>query len=99
MEIKDDTRQDILNMHDAGLGEIKSTFSNALSKDRMYHRPCGFINDQQIWMLGVQIQYLLQKVLRFTHKDFMKAMKEDLGPVLGDTGVWCLKQHHEMAKE
>ena len=60
VEIKDDTRQDILNMHDAGLGEIKSTFSNALSKDRMYHRPCGFINDQQIWMLGVQIQYLLQ---------------------------------------
>jgi len=40
-------------MHDAEYAEMKVTFSGALTKDRMYHRPCGFINDQQIWMLGV----------------------------------------------
>jgi hypothetical protein len=45
VEIKPETEKDILNMHDAALGEIKISFSTALSKDRMYHRPCGFLND------------------------------------------------------
>ena len=40
-------------MHDAEFAEMKVAFSGALTKDRMYQRPCGFINDQQIWMLGV----------------------------------------------
>ena len=55
VEIKDETKKDVLNMHDAMIGELKVGFSSALSKDRLYHRPCGFINDQQIWMVGVQI--------------------------------------------
>jgi hypothetical protein len=45
VEITPETEKDILNMHDAALGEIKISFSAALGKDRMYHRPCGFIND------------------------------------------------------
>jgi hypothetical protein len=45
--------EEVLKMHDAFIGELKVGFSAALSKDRMYHRPCGFVNDQQIWMVGV----------------------------------------------
>jgi len=45
IELTDDTRKDILNMHDAMIGELKVNFSSALSKDRLYHRPCGFLND------------------------------------------------------
>jgi hypothetical protein len=46
VEVKEETTQDILNMHQAYIGELKVGFSSALSKDRLYHRPCGFINDQ-----------------------------------------------------
>jgi len=53
MEVKDETKVDILNMQKANISEMRNTFSNALNKDRLYHRPCGFLNDQQIWMLGV----------------------------------------------
>lgn len=91
IEVTPETEQDILNMHDANINELKSSFSTALGKDRMYHRPCGFLNDQQIWMLGIQTQYMLNSVLRFSHKDFLKALRVDLGPVLGDTGMWSLK--------
>jgi len=46
LEVNEDTKKDILNMHEAMIGELKVGFSSALSKDRLYHRPCGFINDQ-----------------------------------------------------
>lgn len=46
VEVKDETKKDILNMHDAFINELKVNFSTALSKDRMYHKPCGFLNDQ-----------------------------------------------------
>jgi len=66
---------------------------DALAKDRMYHRPCGFVTDQQIWMLGVLLKYLLKKVIHFSHADFLTAMRVDLGPLLGDTGLWLLKNY------
>ena len=50
-------------------------------------------------MVGVQLEYFINKVLRFDHKDFMKAMKFDLGPVLGDLGLWCLKDLVDNAKQ
>ena len=28
--------------------------------------------------------------MRFNHKDFMRALRVDLGPILGDTGLWAL---------
>ena len=99
VEVKEDTKKDIINMHDAFISELKVGFSGALGKDRLYHRPCGFLNDQQIWMLGVQIQYMVDSVLRFNNKDFLKAMKVDLGPVLGDVGLWALKLNLDQAKE
>jgi len=37
---------EILNLHDAGIIEMKNDFSTSLGKDRLYHKPCGFLNDQ-----------------------------------------------------
>jgi len=31
--------------------------------------------------------------MRFDHKDFLRALRLDLGPVLGDTGLWALKNY------
>ena len=92
-------KNEILNLHNAGITEMKNDFSTSLGKDRLYHKPCGFINDQQIWMLGVNLQYLIHSVLRFDHKDFIKAIKIDLGPLLGHTGLWTLRQLSNYAKE
>jgi len=46
VEVTADNQKDILNMHDAFIGELKVSFSAALGKDRLYNRPCGFLNDQ-----------------------------------------------------
>ena len=99
VEVKEESKKEILNMHDAFIGELKVAFSAALGKDRLYHRPCGFLNDQQIWMVGVQLKYMFDKVLRFNHSDFIKAIKIDLGPILGDFGAWSAKCHLDKAKE
>jgi MYND finger len=37
---------------------MKSSFSNALNKDRLYFRPAGFLQDTGIWMVGVLRKYL-----------------------------------------
>jgi hypothetical protein len=86
-------------MHNAQIGDLKANFASAFSKDQIYKRPCGFLNEQQFWMLGVQLEYFIHKVLRFDHKDFMRAMKFDLGPVLGELGQWCLKDLLDNAKQ
>ena len=45
MAINDDTKQDILNMHEEFVEEFKNGFSDALADDRFKQRPCGFVND------------------------------------------------------
>jgi hypothetical protein len=50
-------------------------------------------------MVGVQLRYMIDKVLRFNHSDFLKAMRIDLGPILGDLGAWVAKCHLDKAKE
>jgi hypothetical protein len=45
VEVKPENEKDIKNMHQAFISELKVNFSTALGKDRMYHRPCGFLND------------------------------------------------------
>jgi len=40
----DDT-DDINARHNAACDELRTNFSAALGKERMYHRPCGFLND------------------------------------------------------
>ena len=38
-----DNRQEVENMHDAYINEMKSSFSQALQRDRLYLRPAGFV--------------------------------------------------------
>jgi len=45
IEINESTKKDIMNMHEAMISELKIAFSAALGKERLYHRPCGFLND------------------------------------------------------
>lgn len=86
-------RKSIENLHDAYLNELKEKFSEKLEKDRMYNRPAGFVTDQQIWMIGVLAKYFVRQVMHFSHEDFMTAFKVDLGPLLGETGLWALKNY------
>ena len=44
-------------------------------------------------MVGVLVKYFVGQVLRFDHKDFVRAIKTDVGPLLGDTGLWALKNY------
>lgn len=41
---------------------------------------------------------MVDKVLRFDHVDFLKAVKQDIGPILGDTGMWALKLQQDACK-
>ena len=40
-----DNRKEIENIHDAYVNELKVNFSQALNRDRLYHRPAGFLQD------------------------------------------------------
>ena len=51
-----------------------------------------------IWMPGVLIKYLVEKVLKFNHTDFMKTLKLDLGPILGDVGLFIIESYKNQAK-
>ena len=75
------------------INDLKTTFMAALGRDRMYKRPCGAMTDQQIWMLGVLLKYFVKQVLRFDYLDFNRAVRTDLGPLLGETGLWALKNY------
>ena len=85
-------------MHDAFISELRNSFSTALQRDKLYHRPCGHITDQMIWIVGVQMQYLVENVIRYDHADFLNALKLDLGPILGDIGIWVCKQFIDFNK-
>ena len=37
------------------------------------------------------MKYYLNKVLHFSHEDFLTAFRVDLAPLLGETGLWALK--------
>jgi len=89
----------VLNLHEAFVHDIRTTFMDALGRDRMYQRPCGFVTDQQIWMLGVLLKYFLKNVLHFDHTDFLTALRVDLGPLLGETGLWTLKNYITLQTE
>mmetsp|Transcript_41936 Transcript_41936/g.40254 ORF Transcript_41936/g.40254 Transcript_41936/m.40254 type:complete len:145 (+) Transcript_41936:729-1163(+) len=91
--------QEVVNLHEAYVNEMKNSFANGLSKDRLYFRPAGFIKDSQIWMVGVLRKYFVKQVLRFSHRDFLKSMKEDLGPVLGEIGLWVLTNYSNKMKD
>ena len=50
-------------------------------------------------MVGVNIQYFYNSILRFNHIDFIKAIKSDVGIILGSLGMWAIKCHIDLAKE
>ena len=41
-----DKKDEILNLHEAYVNELKTNFTAALGRDRMYRRPCGSVTDQ-----------------------------------------------------
>jgi hypothetical protein len=45
------------------------------------------------------MKYFLNKVMHFDHNDFLTAFKVDLGPLLGDTGLWALKNYETRMSE
>lgn len=52
-------RIQMVNLHEAMINDAKTSFMAALGRDRMYKRPCGAVTDQQIWMIGVLLKYLI----------------------------------------
>lgn len=78
---------------------MKSSFSSALGKDRLYQRPVGFMQDQQIWMVGVLSKYFVKHCLHFDHADFMKAIRQDVSPILGELGAWVLTNYVNRQRE
>ena len=44
-------------------------------------------------MVGVLLKYFVKKVVHFNHSDFMKALKQDLQPLLGEVGLWALNNY------
>jgi len=65
----------------------------------MYQRAAGFVTDQQIWMIGILMKYFLRKVLHMNHEDFMTSFRVDLGPLLGECGLWALKNYETRMSE
>lgn len=98
-DISKEVKQEVLNLHEAHVNELKTNFMAALGRDRMYKRPCGAVTDQQIWMLGVLTKYFVKQVLNFSHNDFLTAFRVDLGPILGETGLWALKNYQQRQLE
>jgi hypothetical protein len=94
-----DNKQEVINLHEAYVNEMKSSFSAALGKDRLYLRPVGFMQDQQIWMVGVLARYFVRHVLHFDHADFLKALRQDVSPLLGELGAWVLTNYVNTQKE
>jgi hypothetical protein len=58
--IDKDNKQEVTNLHEAYVVDLRNSFSSALTKDRMYQRPVGFLQDQQIWMLGILTRYFVK---------------------------------------
>jgi hypothetical protein len=50
-------------------------------------------------MIGVLTKYFVKQVLRFDHQDFMKAMRNDLPPLLGEMGLWVLTNYANRQQE
>jgi len=41
--IDKDNKEEVIKLHEAYVNEMKSAFSGALGKDRLYKRPVGFM--------------------------------------------------------
>jgi|TARA_B110000285_G_C14846889_1_gene478049 hypothetical protein len=43
--------------------------------------------------MGVLAEYAINQVLHFSHNDFLMAMRADLTPLLGNTGLWVVRNY------
>lgn len=74
-------------------------FTKAYENDKLYGRAASFLIDVQIWLLGVLRKYFRDVVLHYDYTDFMKAMKEDLLPLIGEVGLYTLENWQKRLKE
>jgi len=74
-------------------------FSNAMRKDQLYKRATAYMTDGLIWMMKVLKLYMVDTVLRFDHKDFLIAVRDDIPPLVSEVGIWILENSINREKE
>jgi hypothetical protein len=89
----------LVNLHNGYIQELGKRFTKAYENDKLYARASSFLQDVQIWLLGVLKRYFRDEVLRFNHVDFMRAIKEDLLPLVGEVGLYLLDNWQRRLKE
>lgn len=90
-EIKVDSEEEILNLHDAYVNELMSKFTNAMRKDQLYKRATAYMTDGLIWMMKVLKLYMVDTVLRYNHEDFLIAVRDDIPPLISEVGIWLFE--------
>jgi len=90
-EMKLDTNEKILNLHDVYVKDLMNKFTDAMRKDQLYKRATAFMNDGLIWMMKVLKLYMADTVLRFNHADFLTAVKDDIPPLVSEVGIWLFE--------
>ena len=50
-------------------------------------------------MVGVLSKYFIKTVLHYSHEDFLKAIKLDIPPLLGEVGLWVMNNYCNRQKE
>lgn len=90
-EIKLDSDEEIKNLHDAYINELMTKFTNAMRKDQLYKNATAYMTDGLIWMMKVLKLYMVDQVLRFDHQDFLKAVKDDIPPLISEVGIWLFE--------
>jgi len=57
-----------------------------MKKDHLYKKATSFMNNGNIWQLKVLKLYFVNQVLRFSYQDFIKAINDDLPPLMSHIG-------------
>ena len=98
-ELKLDSEEEVLNLHNAYVNEMMNKFTNAMRKDQLYKRATAYMTDGLIWMMKVLKIYMVEKVLRFNHEDFLKAVRDDIPPLISEVGIWLFEVAISREKE
>jgi hypothetical protein len=98
-ELKLDSDEEIINLHDAMVNELMNKFTNAMRKDQLYKRATAYMTDGLIWMMKVLKLYFVNTVLHFDHKDFLQAINVDIPPMISEVGIWMLENAITRCKE
>lgn len=98
-ELKIDSDEEIMNLHEAYINELMNKFTNAMRKDQLYKRATAYMTDGLIWMMKVQKLYMVDTVLRFNHEDFLTAVRDDIPPLISEVGIWMFENAISREKE